>query len=136
MSTTKEKIGKSINTNNLKQTYLNEFLNHELIDEVESELDKRQKIYFPLVDLPILAGNQETYEKIKKLSNSDRMDNILQHPQILLPKNCINIPNNWLELEIFDLIKYPLKLDKFELYNENGERICICKFVKDYEKSL
>ena len=59
---------------------------------------------------------------------------MLELPRILIPKNCINIPNNWLELEIFDLIKYPLNLDKFELYNEQNERICICKFIKDYEK--
>jgi hypothetical protein len=51
-----------------------------------------------------------------------------------MPKNCINIPDNWLELEIFDLIKYPLKLDKFELYNEQNEQICICRFKTDYEK--
>jgi hypothetical protein len=62
------------------------------------------------------------------------MHNILQHSRILMPKNCINIPNNWLELEIFDLIKRPFKLDKFELYNEQNERVCICKFVKEYEK--
>ena len=51
-------------------------------------------------------------EKINKLSISDRMDNILQHPRVILPKECRNIPNNWLELEIFDLLKYPVELDK------------------------
>ena len=62
------------------------------------------------------------------------MDNILQHSRLLMPKNCINVPGNWLELEIFDLIKYPFKIDKFEIYNAQNERICICKFVKEYEK--
>ena len=128
-----KKTGKTITTNNLKQTYLNEFLNNGLIDEEDSILDKRQKIYYPLIDLPI-NGSLESCKEIKKLSNSDRMDNILQHPQILMPKNCTNIPDNWLELEIFDLIKYPSKLDKFELYNEQNELICICRFLKGYEK--
>jgi hypothetical protein len=128
----KKRNGKTIATNNMKQNYLNEFLNNELIDEYDSKLDKRQKIYYPIIDLPTI--NQES-EKIIELSNSDRLDNILQHPQILMPKNCNNIPHNWLELEIFELIKYPSKLDKFELYNNRGEQICICKFVKDYEKS-
>ena len=129
----KEKTGKTITTNNLKETYLKEFLNNGLIDEEDSVLDGRQKIYYPLIDLPT-TGNYNSYEKIKKLSISDRMDNILQHSRLLMPKDCINVPDNWLELEIFDLIKYPFKLDKFELYNEQNERICICKFVKDYEK--
>ena len=63
------------------------------------------------------------------------MDNILQHPRLLTPRNCMNIPNNWLELEIFELLKYPFKLDKFELY-DNNERVCICKFIKNYEKGI
>jgi hypothetical protein len=127
-----ERTGKKITTNNLKQNYLNEFISNGLIDEEDSILDKRQKIYYPLIDLPVT--DQESREEIKKLSISERMDNILQHPRILMPRNCINIPDNWLELEIFDLIKYPLNLDRFELYNEQNERICICRFIKDYEK--
>jgi hypothetical protein len=115
----------------LKQNFLNDFINNGLIDEEDSILDKRQKIYFPLIDL---STTIQACDKIKKLSISDRMDNILQHPQLLVPKNCTNIPENWLELEIFDLIKYPSNLDRFELYNEQNERICICKFVKEYEK--
>jgi hypothetical protein len=62
------------------------------------------------------------------------MDNILQHRKLVMSKNCNNIPYNWLELEILDLIKRPLKLGKFELYDENGKQICICRFVKAYEK--
>jgi hypothetical protein len=129
----KEKAGKTITTNNLKETYLKEFLYNGLIEEEDSVLDGRQKIYYPLIDFPII-GNYESYRKIKKLSNSDRMDNILQHSRLLMPKNCINVPANWLELEIFDLIKYPFEIDKFEIYDEENERICICKFLKDYEK--
>jgi hypothetical protein len=128
----KERTGKTITTNNLKQNYLNEFTSNGLIDEEDSILDKRQKIYYPLIDPP--ATNQESCEKIKKLSISDRLDNILEHPRILMPKNCINIPDNWLELEIFDLIKHPSNLDKFEIYDEQNERVCICRFVKAYEK--
>ncbi|MGB6531125.1 MAG: hypothetical protein WBF33_23705 [Candidatus Nitrosopolaris sp.] len=39
----KEKTGKTITTNNLKQNYLNEFIHNGLIDEEESALDRRQK---------------------------------------------------------------------------------------------
>lgn len=62
------------------------------------------------------------------------MDNVLQHSRILLPKECTNIPDKWLELEIFDLLKYPSKLDRFELYDFNNERVCMCRFVKGFEK--
>jgi hypothetical protein len=48
----------------------------------------------------------------------DSMDNVLQHPRILLPKNFKEIPENWLELEILALIKCPSVLTRFELYNE------------------
>ena len=40
----KEKTGKTITTNNLKQNYLNEYVNNAFIDEEDSVLDKRQKI--------------------------------------------------------------------------------------------
>jgi hypothetical protein len=58
--------------------------------------------------------------------------NFLKHPKILLPKNFKEIPENWLELEILALLKYPSVLTRFELYNEQNERLCICKFIENY----
>jgi hypothetical protein len=142
----KAKTGKSITTNNVNETFLREFTSSGLIDEEESIIDKRQKLYFPIVDFQDYKtqrgedendGNDDGNDrsKITKLSISDRMDNILQHPRLWMPKNCRNIQENWLELEIFDLIKCPVKLDKFEIYDRDNERMCICKFVKSYQKS-
>lgn len=79
----KEETGKTITTNNLKQNYLNEFVNNGLIDEEDSVLDRRQKIYYPLIDLPSVGDDGKKQEEgqtdeIKKLSISDRLDNILQ----------------------------------------------------------
>lgn len=105
----KEKTGKPITTNNLKQNYLNEFANNGLIDEQDSILDKRQKIYFPVIDVPTADDHKsESGEKIKKSPISDRMDNILQHPKLLLPKNCRNtiLPMNF----------YIKKISKWMLY--------------------
>jgi hypothetical protein len=62
--------------------------------------------------------------------------NFSQRPQLLISKNFIKRPENWLKLEIFELLKYPSKLNKFELYNEKNEQICICKFVKYHQKSI
>ncbi|MGC1928526.1 MAG: hypothetical protein WA667_06090 [Candidatus Nitrosopolaris sp.] len=96
-----------------------------LADEEDSIIDKRQKIYYPIIETENFntTNSKESKEEINKLSISDRMHNILQHPRLLLPKDCRNIPDNWLEFEIFDLLKYPSKLDKFELYNEQNEQI-------------
>ena len=100
---------------------------------MDSEIYKGRKIFFPIVDISTIEG-EEPCDKIKNSSIPDRVDNILQHRKLMMPKNCNNIPYNWLELEILDLIKHPLKLGKFELYDENSKQICICRFVKAYEK--
>jgi DNA polymerase elongation subunit (family B) len=141
----KKEIGKTITTDSMK-TYLDEFLDNDLIDEVRSELDHRQNIYFPLVDHTTNNNDSTTTattdnddqmgrEKISKLSNAKRFDNILQHQNIMVSKNCNKIPNNWLELQIFALLKCRIQLGeqrRFELYDKHGERVCICRFVKDY----
>ncbi|CAN5398895.1 hypothetical protein BH18THE2_BH18THE2_26600 [soil metagenome] len=132
----KKKTGKTITTNNLKQNYLNEFINNGLIDEEDSIIDTRQKIYSPIVDLPENDHSPNEYDqKISFLSISDRMDNILQHPLLLVPKRFKYIPENWLELEILDLLRYPSIIDRFELYNQENESLCICRFVELYQKA-
>lgn len=109
----RQRTGKTITTNNLKQSYLNEFINGGLVDEEESVIDKRQKIYFPIVDLDSQLQQQEEEEeeeeksngassgnssnreddasKIRKLSNRSVMDNFSQHPELLYPKNYTNV---------------------------------------------
>lgn len=136
----KEKIGKTIATEKMKKTYLDEFLYNDLIDEVRSELDHRQNIYFPLVDSTTIADNDDHTEdeKITKLRNGDRFRNILQHQRIMVSKNCKIMANNWLELQIFTLLKYGIQLGekrRFGLYNKHGEQICICKFLEGYHTS-
>jgi hypothetical protein len=133
----KQKTGKSITTNNVKETYFNEYINNGLMDYVESVINKSQYIYYPIVDLPSF-NNDDEYNKqqlqlTKRSSIPDRMDDLLQHPKLLIPRNYKRIPENWLELEILALMQHPLQINKFELYNENNEKICICKFIENYE---
>lgn len=125
----KSVYGKAITTNNLKQTYLNELINNGYIDEENSELDKRGKIYFPIVDI----SNEE---RIANYNNQQGMDNFLQYNRIVLPKNCTDIPDNWLKFAILELLKYPIQLEKFQLLDKNGNETCMCQFVKEYEKNL
>jgi len=122
----KKIMGRSITGNNLKQTYLNELINNGYIDQEDSELDKRAKIYFPLTSF--------NEEKLSNYNNTDPMDNSLQFSKIILPKNYNSISQDWLNLEILSLWRYPIQLDKFQLLNENGKEACICQFVQEYEK--
>lgn len=132
----KEKTRKTITSNNLKQNYLNEYINNGLIDDDDSVIDNRQKVYYPIVDVRDEDNNDKSQgQKIKTFSICDRMDNILQHPKLLVPKRFKYIPENWLELEIFQLMKCPSKLDKFELYDEKNQEVCICIFINNYQKN-
>jgi hypothetical protein len=139
-----KKTGKSISTNNMKKTYLDEFINNGLINEQDSDVDKRQKEYNLVADLPSSAESSTAFDidsenyisKIKKLRNMGRVDNILQYSKIVLPSSYKYIPENWLELAFIDLLKCPLQINKFELYNKNNERLCICKFVEEYEQNV
>jgi hypothetical protein len=58
----------------------------------------------------------------------------MEHSKLILPKNFTNIPENWLKLEILDLIKYRIDPPRFLILDENNSEQCLCKFVEEYEK--
>jgi hypothetical protein len=125
----KGQTGKSITADAMKKTYLNELLNNGYIDEEDSIIDKRQKIYHHIVDIPTSDP-----EKTSNYTNSTQFDNSMQHSKLILSKNFTNIPENWLKLEILDLIKYRIDPPRFLILDENNNELCICKFVEEYEK--
>jgi transposase len=108
------------------------------IDEEDSVLDKRQKIYYPLVELhdKIDEGREEQQEKIRNCLTSDGVDNFMQYSKLIVPKNCTNIHENWLKFEILCLMKYPLQVEKFSLLDKHDNELCICRFEKEYEKTM
>jgi hypothetical protein len=125
----KKAMNKTITTDSMKKTYLNEFLENGLIDECR--LDGRQNVYFPIIDL----GGDGEAEKMSNSSNMSRFDIFSQDQKIFVPNNCKKIEENWLELEISTFLKYRIcggVQRKFGLYNKHGERVCVCKFIKDY----
>ena len=61
------------------------------------------------------------------------MDNLIQHSKIILPNNYKELNENWLKIEVFRLWKYPFTPAKFELYDKEGAKCCICRFVAQYE---
>ncbi|HSF50489.1 MAG TPA: hypothetical protein VLA74_06990, partial [Nitrososphaeraceae archaeon] len=153
----KEKKGKAISTDNLRKTFLVELLNNDYIGELKSELDARQFIYYPLMefeDSEVMKINlkRESQENpdISKISNADQFDNYLHVSAIKLPKNCKNIPKDWLVYQILALARYRIDLDNFagpladylnnhdnfQLLDSNGKRLKVKDFVTEYEKDF
>lgn len=144
----KEKIGKEIDTDNLKKKYLNELHNNGLIGEEISLIDKRQKIYYPLVG-PSTAEDSGNNEKISNYTNPGTFDNFLQYSKINIPENCKMIPEEWLIYEILGLAKCRIDLDNFKGYladflnsaenfkffDKEGRRLTIRQFISEYEKN-
>ena len=149
----REKSGRAISAENIRKKFLNELLNHDYIGSVESVLDRRQNIYYPLVELDDNVedenqDNNDDDDKIKNLKNSSQFRNFQQYSRITSPKNCRSVPENWLIFEILGLAKYAIDLDSFsgciadELNNSNnlklldkdGNRLTIKQFTIEYEK--
>ena len=152
----KQKTGRVISPENISKTFLNELLNHDYIGSVESVIDKRKNIYYPLFepDDNIAHKNHNSNDdgdddqKIKNLKNSNQFHNFQQFSRLALPKNCRSIPKNWLIFEILSLAKYGIDLNNFrgyiadELNNNNnlrlldkdGNRLTVKQFITEYEK--
>ncbi len=88
----KQQTSKSITTNNMKTTYLNELQNAGYIDCELSKIDNRQYIFWQVIEPPYDEG----VGGIKNPVDSDAMDNNLRYARTNLPRNCRNIPGNWL----------------------------------------
>jgi DNA polymerase elongation subunit (family B) len=152
----KERTGRAISPENISKTFLNELLNHDYIGSVESVIDKRKNIYYPLVEPDYIIGDEnhnsnddsDHDEKIKNLKNLNRFHNFQQFSRLALPKNCRSVPKNWLIFEILSLAKYGIDLDNFRgcigdelnnnnnlrLLDKNGNRLTVKQFITEYEK--
>ncbi len=143
----KLQTGKTISTNNLKKTYIDEFIDNGIMEQETSVINAKQNIYYPIVD--VSASSQvttgygegddefkEKEEKYKSISTLTSVDNDLRNISLILSKNCKDIPENWLELEISALFSYPLKDGSFALNNSEDKHICIQNFINDYQKSV
>ena len=124
----KEIKGKPITTDNINKTYLSELKNNGLIDEIGSNIDKRRKIYYPIVDTT-------SFENNRNYTNLHKNDDNLQFFKLQLSKNYNKIDENWLEVEILTLLKYGIgQTDIFRLSDEENNELCICQFVQRYNK--
>jgi len=55
----------SLHLNSIKKTYLEKLKNKGLIDEFESEIDKRKKGYYPIIDITQFVSPTDLNEKNK-----------------------------------------------------------------------
>jgi hypothetical protein len=125
----KSKTGRSITSVNIINTYLNELENNGFVDKEDSQTDKRQKIYFPIIEIP-------KEQKIEKLLSKGPVSNFLEHSKIIPSKYFKKIPENWLELEILTLKKHLVENDTVQVIDENDDEISISEFVKNYSKQV
>jgi hypothetical protein len=138
----KVKTGKTMNSENLRKRYLSELVNNGLLEEEVSPEDKRLKIYSPLVDVEDTRAKTTTATRAKVAGKNTGQTGLegqsvnFSYPfTIKLPKNCTNIPENWLTFEILALGNYGTGLDKIQLHDSNGNKMSIKQFVEAYEKA-
>jgi hypothetical protein len=127
---------RTLNSDAIRKSYLYELMNNGYVEEEFSVLDKRRKIYRPLIE-PELEP-----EKIKKLRESVHSHNLLQPSVIILPRNCNEPRKNWLVLEVLAFLKCGIgpedtqtiiSLEDMAFYNSSGSKQTITQFVSEYE---
>ena len=134
--------GRIMTSANMKRTYLDEFVNANLIDEEELIDGRRTKVWYPIVDLDVYDGKSEKSDAFKipigcELNESmgERLRNIMQHHKLLNHGQVMELDENWLEESTLKALSAAAMPDRFEIWNENNERICFCRFMKDYQNN-
>lgn len=105
---------------------------------------------------PESEPSSEQIPKIRPLGVSAQSPIFLQPKPIIVQKNFNDIPKNWLELQILELLRWAfqegdaanlssfLQLDERErasfqnilqVYDEKGSKICICQFYDKYSQT-
>jgi hypothetical protein len=119
----KEKHNETLTTHKLLQSYLYPLLNHGYIDSIESIIDRRAKIYYPLI---------ETKEYIN-LFYLEEKNNLSQEIDKIVV-NSTSFPN---EVFILSVLEPILKYYSEEGYiikikSSKGEEISLEKLVEQY----
>jgi hypothetical protein len=146
----REKTGKILPTRNFRETYIEEWLNNGLIEEVDSIINGKQKIYYPIV-LPSDSEIQQDNNKgniathtwlessTRRLGDSAPSPIFLQPRPIVVRKNFKEISESWLEMQLCDVLQWEIQEGSgtnlssiFQIFSENGSRLCPCQFIDCY----
>jgi hypothetical protein len=151
----KKKTGKILPTRNFRETFIEEWYNNGLIEEVDSVINAKQKIYYPIV-LPSESDKEIQHDNndedisvnawlesgIRRLGDSAPSPIFLQPKPVIVQKNSKKIPENWLEMQLSAILQWEIHeesesdlLAVFRFYDENGSRICLCQFIDRYHNA-
>ena len=131
----KARTRRTMNSDTIRKSFLYELMNNGYVEEEVSAMDKRRKIYRPIVE-PELEP-----EKIQKLRESTQSRNLLQPSVIILPKYCNSVPDNWLVLQVLGFLIYGIEkkdskritLEDMTFLDCTGNKQTITQFITDYE---
>ena len=129
----KKKTGKTLATRNFRETFIEEWYNNGLIEEIYSVIDAKEKIHYPII-LPNPNTSESEDNKTKTSASTDgeedddnmsvhswlrlgirRIGDSAQSPLILQPrpihvqKNFKGIPENWLEMQFSAFLQWEIQ---------------------------
>jgi hypothetical protein len=152
----REKTGRFLDTKSFRETFVEEWHANGLIEQVESVINAKQYIHYPIVILEPISNIESSifYESldaqwyltgIRPLGVSALSPIDLQPKPLRVQKNFKEIPENWLEMQIWDLLRWGFQkggtpnlselLSSFQIYDEKGSKICMCQFQDKYSSS-
>ena len=105
---------KSITTDNLKKTYLDELMSNGLIDYDKSNIDAKQYIYYPIVDPLLSAIVVKEESSLSLLSKSDPFDKVSSYSSTTYEKIIKNVNETWLFSELMGLLRYRIDVDNIK----------------------
>jgi len=117
---------KKLSTRQILQNYITPLINENYIDLVESELDKRAHIYFPVLETTIAT-------KYIKLFRLDERNNILQQSKLKVSEPILYPDKLHITSKIEEVLRYSSDTGLFvEVKNHEGNNITTNELVDQY----
>jgi len=124
---TREANNRLFNGKQILDTYIYPLINHGYIDRTESELDKRSKIYYPVIT---------TKSKNIKLFENDSSNNLSQQNKLIVEDSTIYPSKEYLISKIQEVLGYSENnhLIVIKIKDHEGNEISVEELVERYYK--
>jgi hypothetical protein len=125
-----EVYNKKLSSKQILQTYITPLINENYIDSMDSELDKRAKIYYPVLST--------TTTKYSKLFLSEERNNISQTSKIIVKDSSLYPDKQYIFSKIQQVLGYSSEKDFIvEIKNHKGNEITsVEELVNQYYSNL